>query len=427
MRYMQKGYSTTTYKCKLDTKKADWMIKTKQLYNSIIEFYYYIIINNPEVIKLNTQKLLLQLEIWTISSSEKKEVPFPIPFLNVAAYFRRSAINNSISMARCYFSNVKTWEEKKKKLEDLGKIFTVSKPKVAQVFSVNPVYYKGLYKGFNKNEIILKLWTGKSWAWVKYKFKGRIPEYNSVLLSPTIVINNKGITSLHIPVKAVVDDIRTAKQRFKEKERYCSVIITGSENLAVCSVFESDGTHIKSHFIKGGNELNHRRKCLLGIIYKNLNLSETIKQKYGSNKKHWKKIRDLIDYHSHRVSRRIVDFCISNNVKTIVFPDYSSLDIKNKKFLEWDNSKWLGKRIFNYVSYKSWKDGIIVSKVSPIGITWKCNHCSCKIKKYNYNWSPSDSCYGGKNFICENGHTGNSAFNTTIIIGQKYLNKLSKT
>ena len=67
--------------------------------------------------------------------------------------------------------------------------------------------------------------------------------------------------------------------------------------------------------------------------------------------------------------------------------------------------------IVNYLSYKSFKSGILISTVRQNYTASKCYKCRSKIKRTE------------NEFTCENGHKGNYYFNTSMNIGKMCLKK----
>ena len=163
----------------------------------------------------------------------------------------------------------------------------------------------------------LKLNTGKTWAWVKHRYTGRPFPENAERMSPTIVIKKKKVM-LHIPVKEIVEDSRTAKERVQQNEKFVAVALTGSDSLAVCTTIEADGRATAPYFIKGGKELAHRRKLLLGYTKRGSagndmthtvgNAALSVPQEHRPNAKYYEKITRITDHYAHEVSRKTVSY-----------------------------------------------------------------------------------------------------------------------
>ena len=173
-------YSVTVRKFSVLSRHTDWMKKTQDLYNGILDFYYNLYLDtvaeekkkagfsdepsvfpdqNAQALK-NTGSLevMRALEKMTIVGRDKKPVSNPLPWEKVPLYFRRAAINAGIAAARSFL----TREEQQTRTEK---------------FTESVTFYKGMYRDFNGNEISLKLWDGNRWQWVRCRLRGNtIPE-----------------------------------------------------------------------------------------------------------------------------------------------------------------------------------------------------------------------------------------------------------
>ena len=371
---MSAGYAITTYKIQLNYKHLDWFKKTQSLFDAVLAFYYELLERQPEALSLTNQNLLRHLELQTIKQRDGTPPETPLPFEKIPLYFRRAAINAAISMYRSYVGKLKAWQEGQEKEVDSEKLIVDSlgtesqsdsdinqigkadlyhyyplstvnyqlkgRPSRPRRLHMSMLYYKGMYKDFADGQILLKLYTGKAWSWVKHRYTGRPFPENAEPMSPTIVIKKKKVM-LHIPVKEVVKDSRTAKERVKQNESFVAVALTGSDTLAVCTTIQADGRATAPYFIKGGKALAHRRKQLLGytkrgksnqnakgILLQNSPLSilnSPLKETGGhvgkENTKYYEKITRVTDHYAHEVSRKIVDYALKQGAKLIVLPE----------------------------------------------------------------------------------------------------------
>ena len=298
------------------------------------------------------------------------------------------------------------------------------------------LYYKGMYKDFADGHVLLKLYTGKTWAWVKHRYTGRPFPENAELMSPTIVIKKKKVM-LHIPVKEIVEDSRTDKERVQQNEKFVAVALTGSDSLAVCTTIEADGRATAPYFIKGGKELAHRRKLLLGYTKRGAPKNESsygqtvgndalvIPQEHRPNKKFYDKITRLTDHYAHEVSRKIVDYAIKQGAKLIVLPELKeSFNQTKKAYLGKTPYDFIGRRIARYVQYKAWQQGLVAMTSKPYYASTRCYHCDAPIAKHNTEYqNPSPNFYGGKNFVCKEGHRGSTALNSARNLGKGFYER----
>ena len=417
---MSAGYAITTYKIQLNYKHLDWFKQTQSLFDAVLAFYYKLLEKQPEALSLTNQNLLRHLELQTIKQRDGTPPETPLPFEKIPLYFRRAAINAAISMYRSYVGKLKAWQE--------GPIKS-GKPSPPKRLHMSMLYYKGMYKDFDEKSILLKLYTGKAWAWVKHRYTGRPFPENAELMSPTIVIKKKKVM-LHIPVKEIVEDSRTAKERVKQNEKFVAVALTGSDSLAVCTTIEADGRATAPYFIKGGKELAHRRKLLLGYTKRRTVGNDALVIPQGAqpgrpNAKYYEKITRLTDHYAHEVSRKIVDYALKQGAKLIVLPELKeSFNQVKKPYLGKTPYDFIGRRIARYVQYKAWRKGLVAMTSKPYYASTRCYHCDAPIARHNTEYqNPSANFYGGKNFVCKEGHRGSTALNSARNLGKGFYYK----
>lgn len=414
------GSSTTTYRLKLRCKHPDWVRQTEALYNEVLTFYHGLLMKDLELLNLGNMELLRKLEQRTIIGRDKAPVPTPIPFPRVPIYFRRAAINGAIGLARSYAGLLRDWEQKKADAEQKKGNWKKKKPAIPYAFHSSVVFYKGMFKEFRDGSILLKLWNGGSWVWVRHTYCGRkIPE-DAVYLSPTLVTRGKNIF-LHVPVKRPVEDIRTVKERFSAQERFCAVHFSSSDVFATCVLFGGDGRATDSYFIRGGKKFAHRRKRLLNRISKNRSRLGGYMQK-GENKRFWNKVKNLNDYYVHVVSRRIIEYCLKNEVKVLAVPLYDNL---SGPLYGQGIGCFLGKRIVRCLNYKAWQSGIVLTTVRPHYTTQNCHLCGERIKRYNEGHRATVHYYGGRLYLCKNGHMGSTSLNAAKNLASNYQKKFT--
>lgn len=408
----KQGYYTKTYRIRLFCERPEWVKKTIIYYNKILSFYYNYLLKNQELLILSNQKLMRVLEIQTIGEKKLgKEAIEPLPYDKVPLYVRRSAINAGISMIRSYTTQYEQWKDKK----------IESEPKAAKQFHVSPIFYKGMYRNFQAEGIELKLWNEEKWLWVSCRFRPVTWGEEEKILSPTLKMHHNKIM-LHVPVVSPALDVRTLKERITEQENICAVAFPNKDNFAVLVVMDNTGKCLHSKFIKGEKELSHKRNYWLNTLKKNKECMKDDSKSMEHYPKYREKIKNLTQHYAHLVSRKIVDYCISQQVKIIVVPNYKETIRFNKiGYLKATNYDWIGRRIIQYTRYKAFQEGIIVTSVNPANAANCCHICGGVIYKYNEGHIPSKNYYGGKKYICEQHHRGNTAFNTAMNIGSTFL------
>jgi len=90
---------------------------------------------------------------------------------------------------------------------------------------------------------------------------------------------------------------------------------------------------------------------------------------------------------SHKISKDIVDFAISNNAKYINIEDLKGIDTKNTKLLEC----WKYFELQQFITYKAARHGITVRKINPEYTSQTCSICGNR----------EDGQRDGRNFHCK--------------------------
>ncbi len=413
------GFCTITYRFRLYCENMQLLRETKVMYNRVLKYYYDVIRQETAIWEVPKLQMMRELELLTVGSrgESSDDTKYPFPFEKVPLYFRRAAINDAIRLHRSF----RTGEE--------------GGAKSTATFDAAPIYYKGMYKEFTSTSINLKLYNGAKWVWQLCEIDtcGRTMPTAEKIQSPIIVLD-KDCAMLHVPVKEEVEDARSAKERLANNEKICAVYFPNSDTLATMVLLEADSTFIKSKFIGGGKELSHRKQILLDRIEKNRQSMGYGKEKWNEweekngpvpreeNKAIKEKIHHITDDVAHKVSREIIEFCKENEVSIIVVPNYKQqLDFSKIGYVSSTRYDWIGRRIISYVKYKSFAEGIVTVTASTKNIAACCNKCGAVVKKYNKNHKPGVTFYGGKNFICPNGHQGNSYFNSAMNVAKNFL------
>ncbi len=414
----EKGFAIVTYRMRLYDRHHNWLMITKQIYNQVVWHYYQILTEELSLLEQSNFLLLRLLEKMTIGTKEMKErgeePAWKLENLpKIPLYFRRAAINAAIGLARSGKGNEK------------GKGF----PQAAQV-NCSPVFYKGMYREFQQDSIQIKVYNGKKWVWMVFPYVGnRIPKEGAVL-SPALKIE-KDAAYLHVPVRIQVQDIRTVKERLQEEKAICAVAFPDSDCLAVCVILEKNGRVINNYFIHRGKERDVQRQRVQKRLEKSKKSRQSGKQKKQAfeNRSCYRKLKQINQYYAHKVSREILEYCKKNQIKMIVVPDYENsipfweFSYLHSRVLVNRFYHWQGRAIIQLLKYKAFREGILVTTVRPYHISDSCSECGSKIRRYNEGHKASQNYYGGKLFICPNGHRGNVAWNTAKNIGRYFLRR----
>ena len=229
--------------------------------------------------------------------------------------------------------------------------------------------YAGQWKDRRKSSILLKLWTGTCWSWLKVRITGRELPQEAEMGSPSLVRHGKQWW-LHTPVeKSFRSPAKIEKQVTTNLHtKICAVDLNLDGPLAVCTIQTVEGTILATQFIDGGRRINGFRKQRLGRIARNRHQTGIIGISEQDNVDLWRKIKHADENLSHLVSARIVQFAVKHEATILVFEHLGKLKPQKGTYSCRGNSKrafWMKGRIFQYAKYKAWNSGIITSRVSP--------------------------------------------------------------
>lgn len=395
------GYSIVTYQVRLYDRHFAWLEQTQQLYVKVVEHFFFVLKKEETLLELSNFLLLRALEIKCIGTKEKKaEVPL-LGFPKIPLYFRRSAINAAIDLVRKQANTMPSLQ------------FPMT-------------LYQGMYQNFTDTSIELKLFNGERWVWVKYPFTGRKFPKGAERFSPMLVLKKKS-AYLSVPFSLEVEDIRTVQERMKTEERICAISFPDYEVLAVAVVLSKEGEELGQRFFHGGKQKEFQRKQIINRLRKSKasrgkkNKQATI-ESVQENATIYNKLQEINRYYAHFISRQIVDYCLEQNIKLIVVPNYETgIDFREKRYLKTDAYRWIGRSIIQKLNYKAFQQGIVVTSIRPYHISDTCSFCGVAIQKYNEGHTAGKKYYGGKLFLCPNGHKGNTAWNTARNIGKIFL------
>lgn len=414
---------TKTIKQTLEYRFPEWFAATENLFNEVSAFYFGVIQDHELILELSNQEALTELERLTHRTKSNPSPPFPLG-RDVPVMFRRACINAALGSARSFFSNLNRWKSRKARAESKNKKLAERPPVPPREWRRHTLFYAGQYKDYTGKAVMLKLFDGSTWRWVKYRVTGReIPDGWEVGC-PRAVIRKDRI-ELHFPVKKERPRVGRVREQLKDPDlKICAVDLNIGDRLAVCAILKSDGTQVAARFIRGGDSLNGRRKCLLGMVATKRSLTGILNEDEQDNKALWAKIGNINDYEAHRVSRRVVDFALEHGASIIVFEHLGTFRPEKGRFSRRANSKrayWLRGRIYHYAKYKAWERGIITSRVSPKGTSRKCSACGSDVARYGENDAHDKYRPGAPLFACRCGSKGNADLNAARNVAKKFF------
>lgn len=411
-----------------------WYGSTRSLYNEVVAFYFAVYQSHPVLLDLGAKDALTEAERITHRTKQNQNPIVPLADAIVAdipAMFRRAAINQARGSFQSFNSNLQKWRIEKEtfdaKMAEKGKStqFRKRPPVPPRHFNFNPSLYSGMSKDRTDTSIMIKLWSGGSWQWVKIGLqKHSCDDWD--FGSPIIVIR-RGKFYLHTPVvKQIVRPQKLVDQVEQNKAlRICSVDLNLDGPAAVCTILDSDGTPLRTLFVAKNKQADGRRKRLLGMVATKRSQTGIIAENEQDNARTWQRIRDIDDNEAHRVSRLVIDFAAANGASVLVFEHLQNLRPESGKYSKRTNRKrsyWLKGKIVDFAKYKAWHEGIITSRVNPKDTSRLCPCCKSVIVRYA-DGSPIEGYTPGTPlFYCPNCFTrGNADRAAAINIGHKFF------
>src|SRR6266487_1463642 len=267
--------ATKTIKQLLSYKSAhsSYFATTKTLFNQVAAFYFDVIVAHPGILELSSKEALAALETLTHTTKDHPHPVMPLACAipaDIPAMFRRAAIHAALGSARSFTTHLEKWRKQKEKAQARGKKFTIRPPVPPRRWNKSVTLYAGQWKERTHQSIMLKLWTGSSWAWIKCGIQGRDLPAEWDEISPTLVQDGHP-WNLHTAVQkkfSTPGKVETILCTNSET-RMCSVDLNITKHLAVCSILTVEGTVVATRFIKGGKQLHGLRKRQLGRIARN--------------------------------------------------------------------------------------------------------------------------------------------------------------
>jgi IS605 OrfB family transposase len=406
------------------------------LFNQVAAFYFDVIVAHPGILELSSKEALTALETLTHTTKVNPHPVMPLSdtiTADIPAMFRRAAIHAALGSAKSFTAHLEKWRKQKEKTTAKGKKFTIRPPVPPRSWNRSVTLYAGQWKERTPKGIMLKLWTGSSWAWVKCGIQGRDLPGEWDVESPTLVQDGH-YWKLHTAVqKKFASPAKVEQQVSTNSEtRICSIDLNITKHLAVCTILTVEGTVVATRFIDGGKELHGLRKRQLGRVARNRSKTGVIAEGEQDNAALWAKIRALDEDSAHQVSHRIVQFAQQHQASILVFEHLGHFKPQKGKYSRRGNEKrsyWLRGKIFKYTKYKAWNEGgIITCRVSPRNTSRDCARCGSLVARYDAKQPAEGYTPGAPLVFCAHcTMRGNSDRNAAIVIGKRLLARYQQT
>jgi IS605 OrfB family transposase len=429
------GKATTTIKQVLHhhAEHGAWLCAHHALFNQVAAFYFETIQAHEMVLELSSKDALTALEKLTHTTSRNPHPVMPLAKIreHIPAMFRRAAIHAALGSAHSFYAHLKKWRARKEKALAKGKKFTERPPVPPRTWNKSATIYAGMWKDRTKSSMVIKVWTGTCWSWLKVRLTGQELPGGTQVGSPSLV-RHGGRWWLHTPVEKTFSLPPTIAQQLSNPEtKMCAVDLNLGEQVAVCTVQTAEGTILATRFIGGGREVSGFRKRQLGRIARNRKRTGLMAEGEQDNAALWLKIRHRDEQFAHLVSCRIVQFAQEQGATILVFEHLGNLKPEKGTYSRRGNSKrsfWMKGRIFQYAKYKAWNEGIITCRVNPRNTSRECAHCHAPIIRYAWGQPEEGYTTGAPLMLCpECGLRGHADRNASGCIGQRLISRYQQT
>ena len=101
--------------------------------------------------------------------------------------FRRAAINAALGSARSFYSHLAKWRKRKEKAKQRGRNSRTPSSPPAYMEQVCHAVYGSMERAYADSSIVLKVWTGACWSWIKVRITGRELPADAEMGSPFLI------------------------------------------------------------------------------------------------------------------------------------------------------------------------------------------------------------------------------------------------
>ena len=169
--------ATTTIKQVLNyqPEHAAWFAANAALFNHVAAFYFEVIQAHAGVLDLPAKEALTALEKLTHTTHQNPHPVMPLTSVqeDIPAMFRRAAIHAALGSARSFYSHLAKWRKRKEKAGAKGKQFHERPPVPPRTWNKSATLYAGMWRERQMRSIVVKVWTGTCWSWLKVHLTGR--------------------------------------------------------------------------------------------------------------------------------------------------------------------------------------------------------------------------------------------------------------
>jgi putative transposase len=338
-----------------------------------------------------------------------------------------AATQHLFNQVAAFYAHLKKWRARKEQALAKGKQFTERPPVPPRTWNTSATLYAGMWKDRTQRSMLIKVWTGTCWSWLKVRLTGRELPGGTQANSPSLV-RHAGRWWLHTPVEQRFRaPLKIAQQLSHPETKLCAVDLNLDGSIAVCTVQTAEGTILATRFIGGGRAIAGFRKKQLGRITRNRKRTGLMAEGEQDNAALWQKIRNRDESFAHLVSRRIVQFAQEQGASILVFEHLGNLHPEQGKYSRRGNRKrafWMKGRIFCHAKYKAWQEGMITSRINPRNTSRECARCHAPIIRYAWGQPQEGYTPGAPLMLCPTcGLRGHADRNASGCIGQRLISR----
>jgi hypothetical protein len=202
---------------------------------------------------------LTALEILTHATEKNPNPVMPLQEIAEAlpAMFRRAAINAALGSARSFSSHLKKWRKRKETAIAKGKKWSERPPVPPRCWNKSVPFYVGQWKERTASSILLKVWTGTCWSWIKVRITGRELPSDAEIGSPSLMKHGNQWW-LHTPIEKPFSSPAKIEQQVttNTETKICAIDLNLGEQIAVCTIQTVEGTILATQFIGGGRRIS---------------------------------------------------------------------------------------------------------------------------------------------------------------------------
>src|SRR6266702_6151304 len=189
---MAKATTTIRQSLNYQPQQSDCFAANQALFNRVVAFYFEVIQAHEGILDLKNKEALTALEKLTHATQKHASPLMPLVSiaLDIPAMFRRAAINAALGSARAFSSSLKKWRTRKEKYEAKqsrkrvsSKPFKERPPVPPRTWNKSVPFYANQWKERCDHCIMLKVWTGTCWSWLKVGLLSRDLDRKSTRLN----------------------------------------------------------------------------------------------------------------------------------------------------------------------------------------------------------------------------------------------------